>query len=370
MNFELNEEQRLLADSVQRFVEKDYDFEKRRKIIASPEGWDRATWTALAEMGVTALALPSEYGGFDGGAAELMPIMEIFGKALLVEPFLPTMMASRLVLHAGSETQKNAILPRVVEGALCMAFAHSERGARFNPAHVKVEAKSSGANWTISGEKCAVVGAPMAETLVVSARTPSGLGLFLVDTKDAELKRHTTVDGMRAADILLSNTKAELLSAGPNVLATIEAVIDFGTALVCAEAVGAMKYAVETTIDYTKTRKQFGVPLSSFQVLQHRMVDMYIASEVSQSMTAMACSKSDTEENPKARSRAVSAAKIKISDSALLVSQDSAQLHGGMGLTEELKVSHTFRRLTVLMAQFGDVDYHLTRFAALDPQGQ
>ncbi|WP_025917875.1 acyl-CoA dehydrogenase family protein [Herminiimonas sp. CN] len=366
MNFDFNEEQRLLTDSVRRFVEKDYDFERRRKIIASPEGWNRPAWTALAEMGVVGLAFPSEYGGFDCGAAELMPIMEIFGAALVVEPFLPTILAGRLVMRAGRETQKNVILPRVVEGNLCLAFAHSERGARFNLAHVKTEATPSGATWTISGEKCAVVGAPMAETLVVSARTPSGLGLFLIDTKDAELKQHTTVDGMRAADILLSNTKAELLSDGPDVQTAIEEVIDFGTALVCAEAVGAMRYACETTLEYLKTRKQFGVTIGSFQALQHRMVDMYITSELSWSMVALACSKLDSQDDAKAKSRAVSAAKIKIADSARLISQDSVQMHGGMGLTEELKISHTFRRLTVLAAQFGDVEYHLARFAALE----
>lgn len=365
MNFDFNEEQRLLTDSVRRFVEKDYDFEQRRKIIASPEGWNRAAWTALAEMGITGIAFPSEYGGFDGGAAELMPIMEIFGVALVVEPFLPTILTGRLVMRTGSEAQKNAILPRVVEGALCLAFAHSERGARFDLTNVSAKAMPSGATWTISGEKCAVVGAPMAETLVVSAHTPSGLGLFLVDAREVELKRHTTVDGMRAADILLSNAKAELLSEGPDVQAAIEETIDFGTALVCAEAVGAMRYACKTTLEYLKTRKQFGVTIGSFQALQHRMADMYVASELSWSMVALACSTLDSQVDAKAKSRAVSAAKIKIGDSARLVSQDSVQMHGGMGLTEELKISHTFRRLTVLMAQFGDVDYHLSRFATL-----
>ncbi|NMF98836.1 acyl-CoA dehydrogenase [Aromatoleum toluolicum] len=365
MNFESNEEQRLLTDSVRRFIDKDYDFEKRRKIIASPEGWDSNAWAALAEMGVTALALPAEYDGFDGGAVDLMGIMEAFGAGLVVEPFLPTVLAGRLVMAAGSEAQRRAILPRVASGELRLAFAHLERGARFDLSRVGAEAKRTGDAWTISGEKRAVVGAPVAGKLVVSARTPSGLGLFLIDTQDAELKRHATVDGMRVADVLLFNAKAELLGDGAATLAKIEEVNDFGTALVCAEAVGAMKYACDTTLDYLKTRKQFGVTIGSFQALQHRMVDMYIASELSRSMTCLACSKVDATGDAKERAHAVSAAKIKISDSARLISQEAVQLHGGMGMTEELKVSHTFRRLTVIAEQFGDEDYHLTRFGAL-----
>lgn len=366
MNFESNEEQRLLTESVRRFLDKDYDFEKRRKIIASAEGWDADAWTSLADMGVTALALPSDHGGFDGGAVDLMGIMEAFGAGLLVEPFLPTVLAARLVALAGDETQQGAILPRVAAGELRLAFAHLERGARFDLSRVSAEAKADGNAWTVSGDKRAVVGAPMAGKLVVSARMPGGgLGLFVVDTQDAALTLRITVDGMRAADVLLDNAKAELLGDGTATLEKIEAVNDFGTALVCAEAVGAMKFACDTTLDYLKTRKQFGVTIGSFQALQHRMVDMFVASELSRSMTCLACSKADTGDANE-RARAVSAAKIKICDSARLISQESVQLHGGMGMTEELKVSHTFRRLNVIMEQFGDDDYHLTRFAALE----
>lgn len=365
MNFDSNEEQRLLADSVQRFVDKDYDFEHRNQIIASAEGWDSASWQALAEMGVMGLALPSEYGGFDGGAVDLMAIMEIFGAGLVVEPVLPTVLAARLVVRTGSDAQKQAVLPQVAEGTLRLAFAHLERGARFDLSHVKAEAREAGGAWTISGTKCAVLGAPMAEKLVVSAQTPAGLALFLVDTKDAKLKVHTTVDGMRAADVELANTKAERLGDGTQTLTAIEEVTDLGTALACAEAVGAMKYACDTTLEYLKTRKQFGVTIGSFQALQHRMVDMYIASEFSRSLTYLACTKVESPDDANDRVRAVSAAKIKISDSAWLVSQEAVQLHGGMGMSEELKVSHTFRRLTVLAEQFGDADYHLARFAAL-----
>lgn len=365
MNFDSNEEQRLLADSVRRFVEKDYDFEHRGKVIASPEGWDSKSWEALAAMGVMGLAIPSEYGGFDGGAVDLMTIMEIFGVGLVVEPLLPTILAARLVVQAGSDAQKQAVLPQVAEGAMRLAFAHQERGGRFAPAHVRAEARESGGAWAISGTKCAVVGAPMAQKLVVSAQTSAGVALFLVDTKDAELEHRTTVDGMRAADIVLSNTKAERLGDGAQALAAIEEVIDLGTALVCAEAVGALKYACDTTLEYLKTRKQFGVTIGSFQALQHRMVDMYIASELSRSLMYLACSKVESPDDVNDRMRAVSAAKIKISDSARFVSQEAVQLHGGMGMSEELKVSHTFRRLTVLEEQFGDADYHLARFAAL-----
>lgn len=366
MNFDSNEEQRLLTDTVRRFVEKDYDFEHRRRTIASSDGWNPADWEALAEMGVMGLAFPSEYGGFDGGAVDLMTIMETFGTGLIVEPFLPTVLAGRLVLRAGSEAQKQAILPGVAEGALRLALAHQERGARFDLSHVQAEARETDGTWTISGTKCAVVGAPMADKLVVSAQTPAGLALFLVDTKETELKCYTTVDGTRAADILLSNAKAERLGDGTETLAAIKDVTDLGTALVCAEAVGAMKYACDTTLEYLKTRKQFGVTIGSFQALQHRMVDMYIASELSRSLMYLACSKVDSEDDANTKARAVSAAKIKVSDCASFISQEAVQLHGGMGMSEELKVSHTFRRLTVMAEQFGDADYHLARFAALE----
>ena len=364
MNFDYNEEQQLLADSVRRFIQKDYEFEGRRKIVASAEGWSESVWGTLAEMGLTGIPFSPDYGGFGGGAIDLLSVMEAFGEGLVVEPFLATLMGAQCVARAGSDAQKKAILPAVVEGKLKMAFAFSERGARYDLAQAKTTAKKSGSGWTLEGEKVVVLGAPSAGKIVVSAKAPAGLSLFLVESKAAKLKPYRTLDEMRAADVLLSNTPGELLGAEGKALPVIEAVVDFATALVCAEAVGAMKFSCDTTLEYLKTRKQFGVPIGTFQALQHRIVDMYVAYEQAKSMAFLACSQADSSTDAKERARAISAAKIKIADNARLISQEAIQLHGGMGMSEELKVSHSFRRLTMIAQQFGDADYHLERFAS------
>jgi len=366
MNFDYNEEQQLLADSVRRFLAKDYSFEARKKIVGSKEGWSAGVWAQLAEMGLTGLPFSPDHGGFGRGAVDLMGVMEAAGDALLVEPYLPTLIGGQLVARAGSDAQKKAVLPAIVEGKLKMAFAHTEQGARYNLARVGASARKAGAGWEITGEKRVVLGAPAADRLVVSANTGQGLSLFLVDSSAFKVKPYVTIDEQRAGDVVLKGAKAELLGAEGGALPVIEEVVDFATALVCAEAVGAMKFACDTTLEYLKTRKQFGVPIGTFQALQHRMVDMFIATEQARSMACLACSKVDANTDAKDRARAVSAAKIKISDTARLVSQESVQLHGGMGMTEELKVSHTFRRLTMIAQQFGDADHHLARFAALD----
>ncbi len=366
MNFDYNEEQQLLADSVRRFLTKDYGFEARKKIVSSKEGWSAEVWAQLAEMGLTGLPFSTEFGGFGGGAVDLMGVMEAAGDALLVEPYLPTLMGGALVARAGSDAQKKAILPAVVEGKLKLAFAHTEKGARYNLGKVEAQAKKAGAGWEITGEKSVVLGAPAADTFVVSAKTDKGLSLFLVKKDSVKVRAYVTLDEQRAGDVLLSKAPGELLGAEGGALPVIEEVVDFATALVCAEAVGAMKFACDTTLEYLKTRKQFGVPIGTFQALQHRMVDMYVAHEQARSMACLACSKVDSNASASDRARAVSAAKIKIADNARLISQESVQLHGGMGMTEELKVSHTFRRLTMIAQQFGDADHHLARFAALD----
>ena len=330
MNFDYNEEQQLLADSVRRLLQKDYDFEARKKIIAG-EGWSAAIWAKFAEVGLTGLPLSPDYGGFGGGAVDLMGVMEAFGEALVVEPYLPTILAAQLVARGGTAQQKQAILPAVAEGRLRMAFAPGTAG---------------------------VVGAPVAGKLVVA----SAGDLFLVDRAEVNIKPHRTLDNMLAADIELRSAKHEPLQSAPGL---VDEVIDYGTALICAEAVGAMKFACEATLEYLKTRKQFGVPIGTFQALQHRIVDMYISHEQARSMACLACSRSDQSNDPAERRRAISAAKIKIADAARHISQEAVQLHGGMGMSEEMKVSHTFRRLTVLARQFGDVDHHLERFSSL-----
>jgi alkylation response protein AidB-like acyl-CoA dehydrogenase len=355
MNFDYSEEQQLLADSVRRLLQKDYEFEARRKIVASKEGYSPGIWAKVAEMGLTALPLPSEHGGFGGGAVDLMGVMEAFGEALVVEPLVPTILGALLVTKGGPAELKQSILPAVAEGRMKLAFAHAEPGSRYDLKAVKT--KASGAK--LEGAKSAVLGAPMADKLIVSAQ---GGGLFVVDAKKVKQQAFTTVDEMRAADVVLNGVEGIPLQGG---LDLIEEVADFATALACAEAAGAMKFACDTTLEYLKTRKQFGVPIGTFQALQHRIVDLYIAQEQARSMACLACSKVDTSDSPADRARAVSAAKIKIADNARLISQEAVQLHGGMGMSEELKVSHTFRRLTVLGQLYGDADHHLERFASL-----
>jgi alkylation response protein AidB-like acyl-CoA dehydrogenase len=365
MNFDYNEEQQLLADSVRRFLSKDYGFEARKKIVASKDGWSPQVWAQLAEMGLTGLPFSPDYGGFGGGAVDLMGVMEAAGDALLVEPYLPTLMGGFAVARAGSDAQKKAILTAVVEGKLKLAFAQTEKGARYNLAKVDAQAKKAGANWEITGEKFVVLGAPSADKFVVSAKTDKGLSLFLVDAKNVKVKPYVTLDEQRAGDVKLSKAPGELLGAEGGALPVIDEVMDFATALICAEAVGAMKFACDTTLEYLKTRKQFGVPIGTFQALQHRMVDMYVSYEQAKSMACLAASKSDSPVDAKDRARSISAAKIKIADNCRHISQESIQLHGGMGMTEEMKVSHTFRRLTMIAQQFGDAEHHLARFAKL-----
>jgi alkylation response protein AidB-like acyl-CoA dehydrogenase len=364
VKFDYTEEQQLLADSVRRFVAQDYSFEARRKIVASPEGQGAKVWSTLAELGLLGIPFSSDDGGFGGGAVDLMGVMEAFGEALVVEPYLSTLMGARFVARAGSSGMKQEILPAVMEGKLKMAFAHLERGARFDLAHVKTTATKSGAGYVIDGAKMAVLHAPVADRLVVSA----GGGLFMVDPRSSgvALRPYRTFDEMPAADITFDQVrvKAEaMIGAEGEALPLIEEVVDFGTALICAEAVGAIKFANDTTLEYLKNRKQFGVPIGAFQALQHRMVDMVISYEQSKSMASLACAKVDGAPQAADRRRMVSAAKIRISDACRHVSQESIQLHGGMGMSEELKVSHTFRRLTAIAQQFGDADHHLARFA-------
>jgi alkylation response protein AidB-like acyl-CoA dehydrogenase len=385
MNFDYSEEQKLLADSVKRFLGKDYDFEARKKIVASKDGHSEAVWAQLAEMGVLALALPAEQGGFGGGAMDLMGSLEAMGEALVVEPVLPTVgLAARLIARGANDAQKQALLAPIAEGKLRMALAHGEKDSRYALSRVATRAVRAGKGWRIDGAKCLVLGAPSAEKLLVSARSSStaageagdaqGLNLFVVD-RDAPgvtLKSYAMLDETRAADIVLAGVEVgadALVGAEGKALPLIEEAVDFATALVCAEAVGALQYACDATLEYLKTRKQFGVPIGSFQALQHRMVDMVVATEQARSMACVACSKADTPiENPgdvRERQRAISAAKIKIADACRQVSQEAIQLHGGMGMSEELKVSHTFRRLTAIAQQFGDAEHHLARFARL-----
>jgi alkylation response protein AidB-like acyl-CoA dehydrogenase len=366
MKFDYNEEQRLLSDSVRRFIAQDYGFEVRRGIVASKEGMSAKVWSTLAELGLLGLPFSSDDGGFGGGAVDLMSAMEAMGEGLVVEPYLSTVMAARFIALAGSPDQKQRILPGVIDGAIRMAFAQGEKDARFDLDHVQARATRESKGFALEGEKLVVLHAPLADFLVVSASSgDKGVSLFLVDAKvpGITLRSFRTLDEMPAADISLRNVAGALIGTEGAALPLIEEVVDFATALVCAEAVGAIKYANDATLDYLKTRKQFGVPIGSFQALQHRMVDMVISYEQAKSMASLACAKVDSAKDAAERKRVVSAAKIRIADACRHVSQESVQLHGGMGMSEELKVSHTFRRLTAIAQQFGDADHHLERFA-------
>jgi pimeloyl-CoA dehydrogenase small subunit len=381
MNFELSDEQTLLAETIKRFVATHYNFDARAKIMASPSGWSADVWAAIAEMGLLGLPFGEAYGGFGGTTVDVMLVMEAIGEGLLVEPYLATVgLGGRFVARAGTPAQQDRVLPALVQGKHTLAFAHLEAGARYDLRQVGLRARRSGEGWVLDGDKRMVLHGGSADTLVVSARTAGGvteadgITLFLVPRSVTGLvvRDARTIDNLRTADIRFSGVgvgpDARLGREGQG-FPVIEEVVDYATTLLCAEAVGAIRYANEATLEYLKTRRQFGVPIGSFQALQHRMVEMMISYEQARSMACLACVKIDTADAAERR-RVVSAAKIKIADACRHVSQEAVQLHGGMGMTEELKISHTFRRLTMLAQTFGDAEHHLERFAATATPGR
>jgi alkylation response protein AidB-like acyl-CoA dehydrogenase len=375
MDFDYSEEQRLLADTLKRFLATHYTLDARAKIVASAAGYSEEVWAALADMGLLGVPFDPEYGGFGGNAVDVMIVMEAIGEGLVVEPYLATVgLGGQVVARAGTEAQKQQILPAVVQGKAKLALAQTERGGRYDLQHVTTRARRTAAGWVLDGEKAAVLHGGCADLLIVPARTagsdrdPRGISLFLVSrgTPGMAVQEYRTVDNLRAVDLRLSGVTVPgeaLIGPEGEGLTLLEEVIDYGTALLCAEAVGAIRYANEATLSYLKSRRQFGVPIGSFQALQHRMVDMFIIYEQARSMACLACVKVDTAAAAERR-RVVSAAKIKIADACRHVSQEAVQLHGGMGMTEDLKISHTFRRLTMIAQAFGDIDHHLERFAA------
>lgn len=374
MDFQLSEEQQLLADSVRRLFDNNYDFESRKKIVASAQGSSEDTWAKLAEFGLLGLPLSEDSGGFGGGANDLIPVMEAIGEALVLEPFAPTIAMARLVERAGSPAQRDPLLGSVIEGSCRLALACTEPGSRYDQTAIAASARRDGEGWVLDGSKINVIGAPQAHQLIVSARTSGkpgeadGVSLFLVPANAGGLtqKTYRTQDSLRAADITLTGVKLgadALIGTAGQGLAALDEALDFVSALLCAEAVGAMKFACDTTLEYLKTRKQFGVPIGAFQALQHRMVDMYICTEQSRSITYLACARVDGGTDAAERRRVVAAARVKIAEAARQVGQEAIQLHGGMGMTLEMKVSHTFKRLTMISQAFGDADYFIERFA-------
>ena len=375
MDFSFNEEQTLLRNMVQSFVQDNYDFDKRTKIVKSENGWSKENWQQFAELGLLAAPFSEEFGGLDGGPIETMIIMEEFGRGLVVEPYLPTVVLCGGILnrHASAE-QKNTYLPGLIAGENVWSLAYAEPQSRFNLADVLTSAKKDGEGYVLNGAKAVVIGAPWADKLIVSARVSgdqrdaNGLALFVVDKAAAGISTqdYPTVDGGRASEVILENVKVDgsaMIGAEGAGFAILEEAIDFGIGALCGEAIGQMKCLHDATVEYCKTRKQFGAPIGSFQVLQHRMVDMFMEYEQSVSMTYMVNMK--LTEDQKSRAKAASGAKVQIGKSGRFVGQQAVQLHGGMGMTEELNVGHYFKRLTMIDTQFGNVDHHLRRFAAV-----
>ncbi|MEZ5510570.1 MAG: acyl-CoA dehydrogenase [Gammaproteobacteria bacterium] len=372
MNFDLSEEQQMLVDSIGKFLQNDYAFDVRRKLAKSELGFSRDNWKMYAELGWLSVPFSADNGGFGGSTVDLMLMHEQFGKAMVVEPLIPTLiLGGRLIELLGNATQKEALLSAVIQGELQLALASNERVARNNPAIVATTARRDGNDYVINGEKIVVLNGHAADKLLVTARTSGaqdaadGISVFVVDADAAGVERtvYPTVDGLRAADIRFSNVRvpaANLLGAEGAAYTAVETVIDEATLALCAEAVGAMEVMYKTTVEYTKTRKQFGMPIGKFQVLQFRMVDMFIAHEQSKSMIYMAALRAL--EGRDAARKAISAAKVQIGKASRKVGQEAIQLHGGMGMTDELNVGYYFKRVTAFDALFGNVDYHLERY--------
>lgn len=373
MDFSLSEEQIAIQDSLKRYLAKDYSFEQRRAFSKSERGISDKAWATYAELGLLALPFSEDNGGLGGNAIDTMLIAQTLGASLALEPFIPSVvMVGSLLAEIGSPQQKEKLLGGIVQGEVLATLAHQERGARDSLTHVATTAKKDGASWVLSGVKSLVLGAPSANTLVVSARTAGqpfdaqGISLFIVDAKAAgvSMRSYMTQDSQRAGEVTLKDVKLgadSLVGQAGNALPALEQSIDRGIAALCAEAVGVMSALNAATLEYLKTRKQFGVPIGKFQALQHRMADMAIAEEQSRSMALLAAVRADSSDAAERR-KAVSAAKAYIGRASRALGQDAIQLHGGMGVTDELIVSHYFKRLTVINALFGDVDHHLARF--------
>jgi len=377
MDFELSDEQRQLQDSVARFVQQRYSFEQRRALVATDAGYSEDHWKQMAELGWLGLALPEDFGGIGLGAVETMILMEEFGKGLVAEPYMATVVLSAgAVVHGGSDAQKNAILPAVAEGKMKLAFGFAERQSRYNLADVATKAEPlRDGSFKLNGMKGVVFGAPAADKIIVSARTSGGprdaegISLFIVDKGQSgvSVRGYPTADGLRAGEVTLDNVEVgqdAMLGAMGKGLPIIEKVIDHAIAAIAAEATGAMSHLNDMTLEYIKTREQFGQPIGKFQVLQHRMVDMFIAHEEAKSMAMMAAMRVEEDDDAE-RKKAMSAAKVQIGKSARYVGQQAIQLHGGIGMTDEYAAGHYFKRLTMVDRTFGDVDFHLKRFSDL-----
>lgn len=375
MDFNFSEEQNMLRDSLSRLIREKYDFDTRRGFVNSESGRSESIWAQFAELGIFMAPFSEEDGGLGGGAVDSMLVMEEFGKGIVIEPFVPSIVCGGGFLkHGGNNAQKQEHLANIMSGESIFALAYSEPRGRYNLADLTTTAKKDGGDFVINGHKAVVIGAPWASHLIVTARTAGGqrdrdgVSVFIVD-KNADgvsTRDYPTVDGRRASEVYFENVRVSsegLIGEADGALALVEKVVDEATVAVCAEAAGVMGVTQKMTVEYSRTRKQFGTPIGKFQVLQHRMVDMFMEHEQGLSMTYMATMKLD--ESDSDRKKAVSAAKVKIGQSGRFVGQEAIQIHGGMGMTDELAVGHYFKRLTLIDSEFGNVDHHLKRYTAL-----
>ncbi len=372
MDFDFSEEQRLLKESVEGLLADAYDFEQRKKYMKEKGGWSKPLWGKLAEQGLLGLPFAESDGGFGAGAVETMIVMEALGRALVLEPYLATVViGGGFLRHGGSAAQKAAHIPSIIDGSKTFAFAQLEKNSRYDLNDVTTSAKKKGAGYVIDGEKFVVINGENADTLIVTARTKggqrdrSGIGVFLVpaNAKGVTKKTYPTQDGLHAADITFTGVEVgadSVIGDAENGLPLIERVVDEARTAMCAEAVGAMDESLKTTVEYLKTRKQFGVPIGSFQSLQHRAADMFVALEQARSMSMFATMAADFTD-ARERSNAVAAAKEQIGKSGKFIGQQSIQLHGGIGMTMEAKIGHYFKRLSMIENSFGDSEYHLRR---------
>jgi alkylation response protein AidB-like acyl-CoA dehydrogenase len=376
VNFEFSDEQQQLHDSVDRYLSEQYSFEKFRAINASQTGWDKAAWAGLAQLGVLAINVPVAQGGLGFGPLETLAMMGPCGRSLLLEPYLSSAVIATAALRAfADDAQAASLLTQMAEGAEIAVLAHFERDSRFETQWVTTRAERSGLGYRLDGHKAVVLHAAAADTLLISARTAgdanaaTGVTLFRVPryAPGLTLDSYPTIDGQRAADVYLKGVElpaGSRLGAEGAALPAIEAALDIGLAALCAEAVGVMQALLDATVMYLQTRQQFGVAIGRFQALQHRMADMLIQLEQARSMSYLAALRC-TDANVNERRRALSAAKTVIGQACRFVGQQAVQLHGGMGMTDELVVSHWFKRLTAAELMFGDSDAHLQRYAAL-----
>jgi pimeloyl-CoA dehydrogenase small subunit len=374
MDFDLTEEQRLLRDSVERLLADHYGFDKRRSYLAQPEGWSRGLWAQYAALGLLGLPFPEDYGGFGGGPIEVMLVMEAFGRVLALEPYLATVVLGGTAMRlAGGEEQKASMLPQIAEGELILAFAHGERQSRYDLTDVLTTAKPKGSGWVLDGAKSVVLHGDSAQRLILSARNsgerddPDGITLFLVNAASNGVARraYPMRDGTRAAEISLSGVEVgeqDVLGEVGAGFPVIERVVEAGIAATAAEAVGAMETMQAMTLEYLKTRQQFGRPIGQNQVLQHRATEMLMELERGRSMAMLAAMMVE-EPDPAERAHNIAMAKVGVGQASKFVSQNAIQLHGGIGMTEEYAVGHYFRRCMVIEHTFGDTAHHLSRLA-------